>query len=344
VRIAPLQVLAQEEEERRKLAEAQALAGQLEVLARPLSYARAQELVQIITRSALSERGEVQVDTRTNTLIIRDLPERLGAAEQLIRALDQPQPQVEIEARIIRVRRDHARELGILWGVQGRVSPELGNTTGLAFPNTGSIEGRAGGTQGPDNAGTAVNLKTQNPPTGAVGLSLGSVNGAFNLDVALQALEDQGKLRLLSAPRVSTQNNLEAEIYQGTQIPIQTVANNTVTVTFKDAALTLRVTPQITASQTVIMRIILEKAQADFSRSINGIPPIDTQRANTNVLLEDGETTVIGGIFESQEITGQSSVPFLSRIPLLGWLFKNSTQSDFQDELMIFITPRIIKG
>ncbi|MGE3276111.1 MAG: type IV pilus secretin PilQ [Vicinamibacterales bacterium] len=344
VRIAPLSVLAQEEEERRRLSEAQALAGQLEVLTRPLSYARAQELVQIVTRSALSERGEVQVDSRTNTLIIRDLPARLRAAESIIATLDSPQPQVEIEARIVRVRREHARELGILWGVNGRVSPELGNTTGLAFPNSGSLQGRTGGTQGPDNANTAVNLGTENQPTGAIGLSLGSVNGSFNLDVALQALEGQGKLRLLSAPRVSTQNNLEAEIYQGTQIPIQTVANNTVTVTFKDAALTLRVTPQITASDTVIMRIVLEKAQADFSRSVNGIPPIDTQRANTNVLLADGETTVIGGIFESQEISGQSSVPFLSRIPLLGWLFKNSVENEFQDELMIFITPRIIKG
>ncbi len=343
VRIAPVSVLADEEGERRKLAEAQALAGELQVLTRPLSYAKAEDMVPILTRSALSQRGDVQVDQRTNTLVIRDLADRLTTADELITTLDRPERQVEIEARIVRVRRDYSRELGILWGVNGRVAPDLGNTTGLAFPNSGSIDGRAAGTQGPDSTSTAVNLPTQNAPTGAIGLSLGSVNGAFRLDVALQALEDQGKLRLLSSPRVSTQNNIEAEITQGTQIPIQTVANNTVSVTFKDAALTLRVTPQITASNTVILRISLEKAQADFSRQINGIPPIDTQRAVTNVLLANGETTVIGGIFESQEVTGQAAVPLLSRIPLLGWLFKNSQQSEFQDELMIFITPRIQK-
>ncbi len=344
VRIAPMSVLADEEGERRKLAEAQALAGELQVLTRPLSYAKAAELVPILTRSALSQRGDVQVDQRTNTLVIRDLGDRLTAADELITTLDRPERQVEIEARIVRIRRDYSRELGILWGVNGRVAPDLGNTTGLAFPNTGSLGGRTGGTQGPETTDTAVNLPVQGAPTGAIGLALGSVNGAFRLDVALQALEDQGKLRLLSSPRVSTQNNIEAEITQGTQIPLQTVANNTVSVTFKDAALTLRVTPQITASSTVILRISLEKAQADFSRSINGIPPIDTQRAVTNVLLADGETTVIGGIFESQEITGQAAVPLLSRLPLLGWLFKNSQQSEFQDELMIFITPRISKS
>lgn len=343
VRIVPLTALAQEEEERRKLAEAQALAGELHVLTRTLSYAKAQDLVSILTKSALSQRGDVQVDQRTNTLVIRDLQARLSTADELIKALDKPERQVEIEARIIRVRRDYSKELGVLWGMNGRMSPDLGNTTNLQFPNRGSLGGRTGGAQGPDQTSTAVNLGTEKAATGAIGLALGSVNGAFQLDVALQALEDQGKLRLLSSPRVSTQNNIEAEITQGTQIPLQTVANNTVTVSFKDAALTLKVTPQITASDTVILRISLEKSQADFSRQINGIPPIDTQRASTNVLLSNGETTVIGGIFESQEVTKQSSVPFLSRLPLFSWLFKNNIQSELQDELMIFITPRILE-
>lgn len=343
VRIAPLDALKAEEQARRELAAEQALAGELHVLTRALSYAKAADLVPILTRSALSQRGEVQVDERTNTLIIRDLSDRLTTVDELIVVLDRPERQVEIEARIVRVRRDYSREIGVLWGVNGRMSRDLGNTTNLQFPNSGSIDGRTGGTQGPESSSTAVNLPTQNAPTGAIGLALGSINGAFQLDVALQALEDQGKLHLLSSPRVSTQNNVEAEITQGTQIPLQTVANNTVTVSFKEAALTLRVTPQITASNTVILRISLEKAQADFSRSINGIPPIDTQRAVTNVLLSNGETTVIGGIFESQEVSGRASVPLLSRIPILGWLFKNNAQSEFQDEVMIFITPRILE-
>jgi len=343
VRIAPLAVLADEEAQRRKLSDEQALAGELRVLTRPLSYAKGADLIPILTRSALSSRGEVQVDPRTNTVIIRDLPARLTAADELLTALDLPQPQVEIEARIVQTTRDFARNIGVQWGVSGRVAPELGNTTPLAFPNTGSITGRTGGAVGPDGAPNGVNLGVANA-TSALGLALGSINGAVNLDVALSALERSGQGRLLSTPRVSTQNNVEAEITQGVQIPIQTVANNTVTVTFKDAALTLKVTPQITASNTVIMRVNLENAAPDYSRAINDIPPIDTQRAVTTVLVADGETTVIGGIYLSREQSVQGRTPLLSRVPLLGWLFKRDEMSDESRELLIFITPRITKG
>jgi len=180
--------------------------------------------------------------------------------------------------------------------------------------------------------------------TSAIGLALGSVNGAFGLDIALTALERSGNGRLLSTPRVTTQNNVAAEMTQGVQIPIQTVANNTVTVSFKDAALTLKVTPQITAANTVIMQIAIENASADFSRAVGGIPPINTQRANTQVLVSDGQTTVIGGIYVSQEQSSNDRTPVLSRIPLLGWLFKRDTLNDRSTELLIFITPRIIKS
>lgn len=343
VRIAPLTVLAEEESQRRKLTDEQALAGELLVLTRPLSYAKAGDLVPILTRSALSARGEVQVDPRTNTVIIRDLPDRLRAAESLLIALDLPQPQVEIEARIVQTSRDFARSIGVQWGVSGRVSPDLGNTTPLAFPNNGSVTGRTGAALGDGGVPGAVELGVANA-TSALGLALGSINGAVNLDVALSALERAGQGRLLSTPRVSTQNNVEAEITQGVQIPIQTTANNTVTVTFKDAALSLKVTPQITASNTVIMRVNLENAAPDYSRAINDIPPIDTQRAVTTVLVADGETTVIGGIYLSREQSVQGRTPLLSRVPLLGWLFKREEASDESRELLIFITPRITKG
>jgi type IV pilus secretin PilQ/predicted competence protein len=347
VRIAPITVLAQEEEERRKLTDAQALAGDLRVLTLPLSYAKAGDLVGILTRSALSPRGEVQVDTRTNTLIVRDLADRLTTAAELVKTLDRPQPQVEIEARIVQTTRDFARQLGVEWGFGGRLDPALGNTTSLAFPNSGSLTGRVGGAQGGSPDGTAaergINLRAPSP-TSAVGLALGSVNGAVNLDVVLSQLESSGRGRLLSTPRVSTQNNIEAEMTQGVQIPIQTVANNTVTVSFKDAALTLRVTPQITASNTIIMRVFLENATPDFSRAVNGIPPIDTQRAVTTVLVSDGETTVIGGIYVSLEQVSQDRVPLLHRLPLLGWLFKRDINSDESRELLIFITPRITRS
>ena len=342
VRISPLRVLAAEQAERQKLAEAQALAGELETLTRTLSYARAEQVQPLITATVLSQRGSITTDPRTNTLIIRDLPERLQAIGGLIGTLDRPEPQVEIEARIVQTTRDLARELGVQWGFNGRAATQTGNTLPLAFPNQAEIGGRLGGTQGPDGAATGVNLPAS-APTSAFGLALGSVNGALNLDVALSALESTGNGRILSTPRVTTQNNIEAQIQQGIQIPIQTIANNTVTVTFRDATLRLSVVPQITAAGTVIMRIVVANEVPDFTRQVNGIPPINTQNATTQVLVSDGETTVIGGIYVSAEQTQQARTPGLYRLPLLGWLFQRNTVIEDSRELLIFITPRIIR-
>ena len=345
VRIAPLTTLAEEETQRRRLADEQALAGDLRVLTKPLSYAKAEELQLLITKSVLSKRGTVQVDPRTNTIIVTDLQDRVDAASSLISTLDTAQPQVEIEARIIQTTKTFARALGVQWGATGRVDPALGNTTTLAFPNNGQIGGRLGGTQGPSGQETAVNLGV-GAATSALGMALGSVNGAFNLDVALSALEQSGNGRILSTPRVSTLNNVEAEVTQGIQIPIQTVSNNTVTVTFKDAALTLKVTPQITAAGTVIMKVALENASPDFARAVgeSRIPPINTQRALTTLLVSDGQTSVIGGIYVSNQQNTTDRTPGLGQIPILNWLFKRDTISDENTELLIFITPRIIKG
>jgi type IV pilus assembly protein PilQ len=338
VRIAPLAVLADEEVQRRKLSDEQALAGDLRVLTRSLSYARAEDLQKLLTQTVLSQRGSVQFDQRTNTLIINDLADRLERAAGLITTLDRPEPQVEIEARIVQTSRDFARSLGVQWGFGAKATTALGNTLPTSFPNQGEIGGRTGAEQGA--VGNVVNMGV-NAATSAIGLALGSVNGAVNVDVALSALERTGQGRILSTPRVSTQNNVEAEITQGVQIPIQTVANNTVTVSFRDAALTPRVTPQITATNTVIMRISVENASPDFSRAINGIPPIDTQRALTQVLVGDGQTAVIGGIYVSREQASQDRTPGLHRIPLLGWLFQRNETQDESRELLIFITPKI---
>jgi type IV pilus assembly protein PilQ len=329
VRVAPLAVLADEETQRRKLQDEQALAGELRVMSRSLSYARAEDLKALLTATALSQRGTIQTDARTNTIIINDLADRLERAGSLITSLDVPQPQVEIEARIVQTSRSFASSLGVKWGISGRAIPGLGNTLPLAFPNSVAT-------------GAGVDLNVPAAPSTAT-LALGSINGALNLDVALSALERSGQGRILSTPRVSTQNNIEAEITQGIQIPIQTVANNTVTVSFRDAALTLKVTPQITASSTVIMRIQVANESPDFSRQVNGIPPIDTQRAVTQVLVSDGETTVIGGIYVSREQATQDRTPGLYRLPLLGWLFKRNLTEDESRELLIFITPKIAR-
>jgi type IV pilus secretin PilQ/predicted competence protein len=345
VRVAPLTVLAVEEEERRKLSDAQALAGELNVLTRSLNYSRAADLRELITTTVLSQRGSIQFDARTNTIIIQDLADRLERAAALISTLDRPEPQVEIEARIVQTTREFARRLGVQWGFNGTASTALGNTLPTAFPNQAAIGGRTGLVQGPtggDAVSNAVNLGIGGASS-AVGLALGSINGALNLDVALSAIERSGQGRILSTPKVSTQNNIEAEITQGIQIPIQTVANNTVTVSFRDAALTLRVTPQITAANTVIMRIAMENSSPDFSRAVNGIPPIDTQRALTQVLVSSGETTVIGGIYVSREQTSQDRTPALHRLPLLGWLFKRDEFTDESRELLIFITPKVMR-
>ena len=248
---------------------------------------------------------------------------------------------------------DFARSIGVQWGLTGRVAPDLGNTTPLTFPNRGGISGRAGAqgaeasgadarARDTENVGTAVNLPAA-AASSALGVTMGSVDGSLNLDIVLSAAEGDGQIRLLSHPRVTTQNNVAAEIVQGDQIPIQTVSNNTVTVRFEDAALSLRVTPQITADDTVIMQIEIDNDFADFGRQINGVPPIVTQRASTTVQVANGDTTVIGGIFESERSSSNDRVPGLHRIPLLGWLFRSQSKRESTDELLIFLTPKIVR-
>ena len=329
VRIVPLEVLAAEEAARQKLADSQAPSA-LAMKAFTLNYAQAAELEPLIKIAGLSKFGSIQHDKRTNVLLVRDVPDHLAAIGTLIVTLDRPEPQVEIEARIVQTNRDSARQLGVRWGGTGRLDPALGNTTGWIFPNSGSIS-------------VDTELSASGATSG-VSLALGAINGALDLDVALSALEKSGNGRIISSPKVTTQHNKQAEMTQGIQIPIQTQANNTVTVDFKDAALKLRVTPRITAASTVIMDVELENATPDFSRQVNNIPPIDTQRAKTSVQVADGATTVIGGINVSREQSTEDRTPGLHRLPLLGWLFKRADSQDENRELLIFITPRIVRS
>jgi type IV pilus assembly protein PilQ len=360
IRIARLSDLQKEEQDRRKLAEEKALAGDLIDYTRRISYAKAQTISDVIKKAgALSARGQINVDERTNTMIMRDLATYVQKAKDLVAELDRATPQVEIEARIVVTSRNFTRDLGIQWGFNHEQSPRFGNTTDRSFPNSIILNGNGvPATQGipadqrgqASNAGIgatgrgyAVNL----PATGfnsGLGISMGNILGTFNLDLALTALERQGRGRLLSTPKVTTQNNQAAEIKQGVQIPIQTVANNTVTVQFKDAVLTLKVTPQITDAGTVILDLSVENNSADFANLVNGVPPINTQSAKTMVLVKDGATAVVGGIYQSNEQTSQQSTPFLGKIPFLGYLFRNRFLTSTNNELLLFITPRIVKG
>lgn len=336
VRIASAERLQQEAEARAVLARREAEAGDLVVFTRTLSHARADDLASLLTGTLLSPRGEVFTDVRTNTLIVRDLEDRVAAFDDLLLTLDRVEPQVEIEARIVRAGRDSARALGVQWGLGGRLAANRGEAGRGAAAN-----GSAGSGQ---RLGTGVDLGV-GAPTSRLGVALGRADGPLVLDVVLSALESRGELQIISSPRVTTQNNVAAEILQGDQIPYQTVANNTVTVQFKEAALTLRVTPQITAVDTVVMQVEVENSFADFARAL-GTPPIPavvTQRAATTVQVGDGETAVIGGIYENTRSEQNSRTPGLHRIPLLGRLFRSSARNESADELMIFITPRIVR-
>jgi type IV pilus assembly protein PilQ len=327
IRILPISVLDAENTAKQKLLESQA-PSELEMRTFTLNYAQAADLEPLIKSAALSKFGYIQHDKRTNVLIVRDIPERVESIAGLIATLDRPEPQVEIEARIVQTNRDSARALGVQWGVTGRLDPALGNTTGLNFPNNGSVIAETG---------VAVSA-----PTAQIGLAMSSINGALNLDVALTALERSGNGRIISSPKVTTQNNKQAEMTQGVQIPIQKEVNNTVTVEFKDAALKLLVTPRITAANTVIMDVELENASP--GQTVGNIPSIDTQRARTSVQVTDGATTVIGGINVSREQSTQDRTPVLHRLPLIGWLFKRDDIRDENRELLIFITPRIVRS
>ena len=363
IRIAKISDLQREESDRRKLQDEKELAGDLVTHTQRISYAKASALSAVLkSAKAVSARGEVNVDERTNTIILRDLPNYVQKARGLIGELDTATPQVEIEARIVVTTRNFTRDLGIQWGFGAAATPQFGNTTSKSFPNALVLNGGAvpgtlgvpadnsgpGGLSSDAGIGTAGRGYAVNLPASAfnsaIGISMGNILGSFNLDVALTALERQGRGRLLSTPKVTTQNNKQAEIKQGVQIPIQTLANNTVTVQFKDAVLTLKVTPQITDAGTVILELEVENNSPDYANKVNGIPPINTQSAKTIVLVKDGATAVVGGIYQSSETTTNNQTPFLSNIPVLGYLFKSKAVDSRNNELLLFITPRIVKS
>jgi type IV pilus assembly protein PilQ len=301
-----------------------------------LNFAKAADMKKTLEEAGmLSERGTAQPDERSNILIVKDVPAQLEEIKHLVSELDKAEAQVEIEAYIVQTNRDTARELGVQWGVNAKANAATGNPTGLNFPNNVALSGATA-------SGNAVDLPAVGA-TSAAKLALGSINGSFNLDFTLSALERQGKLEIKSKPKVVTQNNKSAEMTSGFQIPYQTVANNTTTIQYKDAALKLVVTPHISASGSVIMDVNLENATPDFSRSVNGNPSIATHKANTQVQVADGTTTAIGGILKTTTSEDKEQTPGISRIPFFGGLFKHNTNKNESQELVIFLTPRIIR-
>lgn len=330
MRVGRIDRLATEQTQTRKLEEEERLNVATQTVIKKLSYAKAND-VQGLLKELSSPKGRVIVDSRTNQLVITEVPQYLQTMLNLIETVDIPTPQVVIEARIIETTKTFLQQLGIDWGFGGRLDPTLGTGTGLVFPN------RVGITGGPFNLGVG------NP---VLKLSLGNVLGTFDLDVLLTAAEAEGLARIVSAPKVTTQDNQSAEIQSGVQIPVQTRINFTTTITYTDATLRLTVTPQITSQDTVIMDISVQKTEPATGISVAGGTgtPLLTRRASTKVMVRDGGTTVIGGIYQSTENNAQTRVPFLHEIPVLGNLFKNRDRSSRHDELLIFITPRIVRN
>lgn len=360
VRIAKLADLKREEQEIRDLKKERELSGEQTSWQGRLSYLDTEQVKSVVEKTVLSDRGTFTAIGTSPVFIVRDLPERVEAAKRLVLELDRPSAQVEIEARIVVTSRNFARALGVQWGFLNQQVPQYGNTTNLAFPNSIIVNGQGQGVVGPEvntglstNAGIGqagrgymVNLPAAAQNTG-IGISMGNILGSFNLDAALTAAESAGRARIISTPRITTQNKVAAEIKQGVQIPYQTVSNGTVTVAFKDAGLSMKVTPQITDAGTVFMQVIVDNSSPDFGRVVGtgaaAVPPINTQSAQTSVLVKDGATTVIGGIYQGQETLAKQNTPFLSQIPILGLLFKNSSTQSTNNELLIFITPRIVR-
>ncbi|HVS02784.1 MAG TPA: type IV pilus secretin PilQ, partial [Thermoanaerobaculia bacterium] len=334
LRIAPAAQLQREAQQELERQRAQAMAVPLRTVLKRISYASAGQVAGLLRQGAasiLSSRGSVVVDARTNTLIIKELPDFMDTVLAIIDQLDVPEPQVVIEARIVETTKRFNRSLGISWDFDAVASAATGNTTGLVFPN--NARGRGG-----------VNLETGGR-NAFLNLTLGNVLNTFNVDIALQAAESEGLINILSAPKVVTLNNERAQIQSGLQIPIQTVNNNTVTVQFVNATLRLQVTPHVTAEGTVLLDINVQKREPQLAFAVVGASnaPISTKEARTRVIVRDGGTTVIGGIYRVSSDQGQDRVPGLSNIPVLGHLFKNRRRNNENEELLIFITPRVIK-
>ena len=339
LRIATNATLQSEEQGRKAMRDAQDLAAALDTRTFVLNYTKA-DIVAGTLQRLLSVRGTIIQDARRNALIVSDIPSQFLKVDDLIKFLDTPAQQVEIEARLLSANKSFSKELGnqlgFLLGNRG------GNVlTGLPGALNSSPFQRTppprvtGGSNG-------VPLVANFPAAATSGLSfLIQAGGDLILDEVISAAEARGTAKLLSRPRVTTQNNQAATISQGTQIPVQTNVNNTISVQFLRFSLQLLVTPQITEAGTILLTVDVENSQPDFARAVNGVPSVATQKAQTQVLIPDGGTAVIGGILVDSDSINVQQVPGLGSLPVIGTLFKHTSTIKSTAELIFFITPRI---
>lgn len=353
IRVAPLEKLQKEREAELARLKTEEQVAPTYVRLIPVNYAKAKEVLAQVTPLLTKDRGKAQVDERTNTIVAEDLMAVLNKVETLVKRLDTQTPQVLIESRIVEANTSFVREIGIQWGGTGVASAATGNPTGLSFPSTIGVAGGADG-QNPlsaNNAGTflppnfAVNLPAAAGPGagGALGLIFGNASNTAQLALRLSALENNGQVRIVSAPKIATLDNAKARIAQGVSIPISVVSAAGTNTRFVEANLELEVTPHVTQDGSVMMEIKASKNEANFARTgAAGDPTIEKKTAETQVLVKDGETTVIGGIYTRNSSELYTELPWLGKIPVLGWLFKRKRSEDSRAELLVFITPRIV--
>jgi len=347
LRIAARDTLKREAETQRDLERAQAEAVAPVTVTRVLSYGKAVTMKDTL-KKFLSQRGDILSDDRSNQLIIRDIPSVIPVIDNLIRQLDRKSQQVEIEARVVAASRSFAQDIGVQLGFAGTTTGGRSFLAGDTAVGTSTF----GGTTPP----SPVTVVGSSPPAMPLNVNLGAgapTSGLllahrspnFAVDLFITAAESKGVGKLLSKPRIMTQNNEKAVIKQGQKIPIQTTINNTISIQFIDAVLKLEVTPQITKDGTVFMDVLVENTQIDQGIArIQGVPALDTQSEETKVLVDDGGTVVVGGIIVSTQNLTTTEVPLLGSLPLIGHLFKRNNVNISSQELLFFLTPRIIPG
>jgi len=379
IRVSTVKRLREEREELQRAQEALRSVEPLRVDYLRVNYAKATKLAEIISGAArtrrgqgtgtggreeeegvLTRRGTVLVDEFTNTLIVRDIQRGIDNARDVVRKLDVQTPQIMIESAIIEATSDFARELGVQWGYRAVYGPETGNPTGVNFPGSVAVGG-GGLNQGPGNVPFIADFPAAGAIAGggsALGLLLGSVDGSQALAVRISALEKQGKARVVSKPRVATLNNVAATIKSLTIIRVKLPSTGTVintgaggaagtasTATEKiETGIILIVTPQVSADGFVLLDIFAKSSQADFTRTVEGIPTEIAREANSHILVKDGQTVVLGGIYRDTTADSQAGTPYLKDIPGMGWLFRTNKKEDRREDLLVFLTPRIMGG
>ena len=376
LRISTVRRLREEREELRKAQDAQRAVEPLHVEYIKVNYAKATKLAEIISGAGLNvarartggaaetgvltNRGSVFVDEYSNTLIVRDIQKGIDNARELVRRLDVQTAQVLIESNIVEATTNFERDLGIQWGYRYLAGPATGNPTGVNFPGTVGLGG-SGLTTGANGVPFLADFPAPVGGTaggGAFDLALGSINGAQTLDVRLTALEKEGKARIISRPRVVTLNNVAATIKSLTILRVKLPSTGTVintgaggaagtasTATEKiETGIILVVTPQVSADGFVLLDMFAKSSQADFTRQVDQIPTEISREANSHILIKNGQTVVLGGIYRDNLLVQQVGIPFLRDIPGLRWLFQSTSKTDAREDLLVFLTPRIMGG